>query len=636
MYFGSADVSEVRKRIDLAVRQSEEKTLPKPRDHPRGWVVVLGSFMVQLAVFGTISSFPVFTDKMEHDPSLHYPTRRSLSVVNSVASGAGMFIGFLGGYIVDRVGPRPLIAMTTVLMALSMLLPAFVANSSDTLLVTFAIPIALCSGVGNSPLASAVGNWFDQKLPLAMGISAAGGGIGTLLVPFIAGVLAEKENGWRLPFKYLSTMAAWCLVATFLIFPRVPPKREGASLCKQIGLDLKHAFKLVRSRAALIILLMGFSFGFVFFGIIYVLVPLCTEFGKLGTPYAHSPKLSVETASSLFLWFGGAQTIGSFVLGAGGWLLDPSTVYILCGCLGALGCIGLSFCREYYQLTILSTFLGFALSGNWAMYPTFLVDHFSGPVAGVMMGFGFASIGGGALAGPTAISALASYFARDYTWSLILTAIVSVVGSAICFFLLPDPSVDADGESDTDAPKSRGGNSFAALPTTTTSAQVIAYTTTGVKSPLSARSSNNYDATSPLNSSRERFPSVRSNNSRSPDPPPMEETIVRPRDRFRGERTGDSDQSARDRQGSSQSFRSANSGPSARGRGRVTSTLNNGPATGSTQARNSYDGRSAIQQRRDDFETLQRAESSRVLRSPRTQGTRSPGSSRNTSERPQY
>lgn len=138
----------------------------------------------------------------------------SLSIV-PIAIGKVAYVLLLvpGGMIVDSVGPRRTVLVGVAILAISLILYAFIVNSFN-LLIVFHIIMAASAAVSGVPVYSIfIAQWFNhENLGLAMGFVLAGYSAAGTLFPMLLGAIADA-NGWR---------AAMASMATILLFFALP------------------------------------------------------------------------------------------------------------------------------------------------------------------------------------------------------------------------------------------------------------------------------------------------------------------------------------------------------------------------------------------------------------------------------
>jgi len=123
-------------------------------------------------------------------------TRTASSVIFSLARAQGALEGPLAGYCIDRYGPRPVIAIATLLAGVGYLLLSGV-HSYVALLIVYMGIISLSYQAGFMDATMALANtWFIRKRALAMSITSGSIALGgALLTPLLA--YAVHTWGWR-------------------------------------------------------------------------------------------------------------------------------------------------------------------------------------------------------------------------------------------------------------------------------------------------------------------------------------------------------------------------------------------------------------------------------------------------------
>jgi len=144
----------------------------------------------------------------------------SRSVVAGAFSTLVMVHGLSGpllGWLVERVGPRPVIASGGVVLAGALLIGAHV-NAVWQLYTAFGVLAALgISAAGWVPSVVLIRSWFPAQVGTALGVTSAGIGVGIFaLVPF-AQVLIDGL-GWRWALRVLALIVvAWTVPGTLLL-----------------------------------------------------------------------------------------------------------------------------------------------------------------------------------------------------------------------------------------------------------------------------------------------------------------------------------------------------------------------------------------------------------------------------------
>ena len=175
------------------------------------WIIVLVIFINLLAVQGVRLSFGAFIEPWENDFQLDRGTISLISTISFIVYGVSQpFIGTL----VDKFGPRLILSLSTILVAISFLLMAFV-NDFWQLLVIYGLFVSIgVGGASNVAATVIVTNWFNKKRGLALAIVETGFGAGQMLL--VPGSLALIHwIGWK------GTVSVLGLILAIVIFPIV-------------------------------------------------------------------------------------------------------------------------------------------------------------------------------------------------------------------------------------------------------------------------------------------------------------------------------------------------------------------------------------------------------------------------------
>jgi MFS family permease len=133
-------------------------------------------------------------------------SRTQVSLAATIIAWMIVLVSPLQGILTDRFGSRPIVLASIPAFAAAVAGFYFLpANLGLFYLMWVLIPIC---AVGLWPLGylRAVSTWFDRRLGLAVGIANAGIGIGSALVPLIAGALIAT-HGWRMAYVGLAAIA---------------------------------------------------------------------------------------------------------------------------------------------------------------------------------------------------------------------------------------------------------------------------------------------------------------------------------------------------------------------------------------------------------------------------------------------
>ena len=159
-----------------------------------GWRMVLVGCLFRFLGGGFhFYGFTVFVSPLEKDLGI---TRRATNLIFGLARAEGAVEGPLAGYLIDRIGPRPIMMIAVLLTGLGYIVCSWV-ESYWALLVIYLGVVSLAFGAGfmHCPMVLA-NSWFFRFRARAMALVSCSIGIGgALLAPVLAYVV--YYFGWR-------------------------------------------------------------------------------------------------------------------------------------------------------------------------------------------------------------------------------------------------------------------------------------------------------------------------------------------------------------------------------------------------------------------------------------------------------
>jgi nitrate/nitrite transporter NarK len=132
-------------------------------------------------------------------------SRTTFSSVVAMASLANIIILPIAGYLVDRFGPRRIIAIGAVLGCATYVALSF-ANSYIELIVLIMIAVAAGNLASYPAFMSLAQRWFDKRLGFALAITSTGLAVGVAIFSFVISQTIET-GGWRAAFVTVGSVA---------------------------------------------------------------------------------------------------------------------------------------------------------------------------------------------------------------------------------------------------------------------------------------------------------------------------------------------------------------------------------------------------------------------------------------------
>jgi MFS family permease len=355
----------------------------------------------------------------------------SYTQVSLASSLRGLEMGIFApivGFLVDRFGSRKLLLGGSVVIGVG-LLSLSLTRSLAMFYLSFLVIAFGAGGCTSVVTMTAVANWFQKNIGLALGIMASGFGASGLVIPLIVALI--DDFGWRLTLVILG-LGMWVIGVPLSMvvrnrsessqgdrhpdgkeeFPTRSPEvglREAMRSRSFILLNLAEAVRMMAVTAVVIHLMpylssLGFERSTA--GVAAASLPLVSIFGRFG-----------------FGWLGD-RTEKRAVLGA---------TFLIMGA----GLVVFSLVRDPWMIVLFLLLFSPGFGGSMVLRGAILREYFGRASFGKLIGIvlGSASVGG--ILGPT----LAGYvFDRAGTYTLVWQAMSLVCAFAMILMVWIKPS----------------------------------------------------------------------------------------------------------------------------------------------------------------------------------------------------
>jgi len=398
-----------------------------------GWVMVGAFFVVGAATWGLNNSFGVFFKSIESEFSL---TRAATSTIVSLQAALGCIIAIIGGWALDRYGPR----MLTLLLGLSTGLGLLLTSQTNALwqlFITYSFLLSLGRGTIYIMLMGTISRWFDKKRGLALGIASSGMGLATVIIAPFATYLISSF-GWRMAYVIIGLIAWLLVIPSSKLMRKNPheigvlpdgakssldetgtekPKQEG--ITKPAGLSLLEAF---RTRNFWLLGSTWLLHAFCLFLVITHIVPHATDMS-----------ISAMEAATILSLIGGSSVVGRLLLGRISDSIGRKGTVIACALLLAGAMIWLIWSQDLWMLYLFGVVWGLFSGGLDPAMAALIGDTFGMRNIGVIMGIMNIAWGIGATVGP-AIGGLAFDVSESYSIAFLAGAL-SMLAAALLIAL---------------------------------------------------------------------------------------------------------------------------------------------------------------------------------------------------------
>ena len=387
-----------------------------------GWVVVLTFVIVGTAIWGIRFTFGVFFKSIESEFDL---TRAATSTIFSTQMVLGGVFTILGGWALDRYGPKIVFLLLGLITGLGLLLTSQ-TNALWQLFFTYSLLLAMGTSAIYVGVMSTVSRWFDRKRGLAMGIASSGAGLGPLLIaPFATYLITNFD--WRTAYLVIGVIA-WLVVIPLSRLLKRDPYEIGAlpDGVKTLSKDIKSEEisiqpaclslpQAVRTRSFWLVIFIFFLFAVSLFLILTHLVPHATDIG-----------FSTAEAATVLSLTGGATLAGRVLLGSASDRIGRKAAAIICTLLQAGAMVWLLWSQELWMLYMFAIVFGLSWGGIGPTMAALIGDTFGLGKIGAILGVLDAGFNVGAAIGPV-MGGLIFDVSHSYFLAFLLGAVVMLV-----------------------------------------------------------------------------------------------------------------------------------------------------------------------------------------------------------------
>ena len=340
-------------------------------------------------------------------------------------------LSIIVGRLNDRFGPRVVISVGGSILGLGYLL-----MSQTSAIWHLYLFYGIVIGAGASslliPSLSTVARWFVRRRGLMNGITVAGIGVGTMIMPPLANWLISNYS-WRTSYAVMGFMVLAVIIpaAQFLQrdparkgqFPyghnKVPPESINTKIG---GFSLQEA---MRTRQFWLLCAAYFGVNIFLQAIMVHIVPHAIEAG-----------ISSTAAASIFIAIGALSIIGKITIGSASDRIGSRSALIICFILITATLAWLLVAKEVWMFYLFAAAFGFAYGGLIALQSLSVADLFGLSSHGAIFGILMSAFTFGGAIGPIVAGGIFD-IRGSYHWAFLACTAISAIGLILTALLRP-------------------------------------------------------------------------------------------------------------------------------------------------------------------------------------------------------
>lgn len=383
------------------------------------YLVVFGACVTQFTIVGLLFSIGLFFNVLEEELGW---SRTLLSGSTSLAVLVMGVMGFFGGRLSDRYGPRAVLGTTGLLYGIGFGLISLVGEPWQ-LVALFGIFLGLGLSTHDVVTLSTIARWFERRRGMMTGVVKVGTAAGQMVLPPLTALLMAGL-GWRNAVLVLGIAAAVLLLIAALSMKRPPDHHPPARHpLGRAGAGTMGFAEVRRSRAFWTLC----ATQFLFFPTL-VTVPLHVAVHGTDLGMTHT------TAATLLTVIGGASIVGRLTVGTFVDRIGGRNAYVLCFVPLLLGLLSLLVVETPGLLFPAVAMYGFAHGGFFTVVSPTVAELFGirahGAIFGGVVFFGTI----GAAVGPL-VAGRVFDVTGSYAWAFTGLAAMGALGLALAISL---------------------------------------------------------------------------------------------------------------------------------------------------------------------------------------------------------
>jgi MFS family permease len=388
------------------------------------WVIVAAGGLLGCLAIGAMFSLPVFLRPMAAETGWSVT---GISTAMTIGFLAMAFASMAWGGLSDRIGPRPVLLVGSVLIAGSLAL-ASRASSLIEFQLFFGLILGGATAAVFAPMMACVTGWFDTHRSLAVSLVSAGMGMAPMTMSPLAAWLVTDYN-WRTSMLILAGICAVLMIPAALLIKR-PPASEEEPAPGQAGAHPQASMSVagaVRTPQFIVLVLTNFFCCATHSGPIFHTVS-----------YAVACGIPMIAAVTIYSIEGLAGMGGRVAFGLLGDRFGAKQILVLGLLTQSLGALAYLLASGLVSFYIVAAIFGFIYAGVMPLYAVLARENFPQRMMGTVIGATSMAGGLGMALGPLAGGLIYDTFA-SYTWLYVGACGMGIGAFLIAMLFRPFP-----------------------------------------------------------------------------------------------------------------------------------------------------------------------------------------------------
>ena len=390
------------------------------KKQPNRWLILAAAILTNLSL-GAGYAWSVFQKALLEANAAQGWVQPQTALAFSISFAMVPIGMIIFGPKVDEYGPKKFVFLGGVLFGLGMFATGF-ATSLTILYLTYGVILGLGIGAAYGAATSVATKWFPDKKGLAGGLTAAGFGLGPLIIGPVAKSMIASMGVYR-TFNVLGIALLVIICASSLVMEKAPVAEAAAGSTAPAGKNYKEMLAEGNFWLLWIIYILGATGGMMIIGSAanisdqYKLVSEATFFVML---------VSIANTFGRIFWGAVSDKIGRY----------PTVVAMFVAVAGGLF-LAATFKGEGSILAVLGIMMvALSFGGFLGSFPGITAENWGVANVGTNYGWMFTAYGVAAIAGPQLGARLAQANNGDYTTAFFIVIGMAVVGILLQLFYI--------------------------------------------------------------------------------------------------------------------------------------------------------------------------------------------------------